>query len=437
MTRSLQSRLIVVLSSCVVVLGIVAGYVSYEFAFRDAYRFQDDQLIQVAALVDTHNLATIDSEVRSMPIHDFDYRLTVQPLGGVFPKTLSDGFNTLEANGHTWRAYVRTLDDGRVRIAVGQPTEGRNEIARNSGFRTALPFFAIIPLLILLIAVTVRRTWHPVTVLSAGIDARSDTDLRPIETKIAPPEIAPFIISINRLLARLDVALTEQRRFVADAAHELRSPITALVIQAENLDHRALDEETRTRLDKLKAGLKRTRELLEQLLTLARIQSAQPISIGPVALRQAVHVALEDAYPLADQKSIMLDVDDLAPAMLVDASRADIATVLRNLVDNAVRYTPRNGNVTIRLAKSAGMAVIDVIDTGPGIPAAQRAHVFDAFYRGHGNREEGTGLGLAIVRATIDRLGGTIELGDDRPAEPHGLHVHVTLPLHRASGMAT
>lgn len=440
--RSLQSRLVVTLSACAVGLGIVAGLVSYAAAFREAYRFQDDQLLQLAALVDIRNLPGADDAVHGLPIQDHDYRLTVQTLGGVFPMSLTDGFHTVEGtvrSDHTWRAYVRTITPD-LRIVVAQPTEGRNEIARNSGLRTALPFVVFVPLLIGAILLTVRRAFRPLQRLAEGVDARRETDLHALDTAGAPKEIEPFIVSINRLLARLAKALDEQRRFVADAAHELRSPVTALVIQSENLDRAlapvALDTETRARMTKLKSGLQRTRGLLEQLLTLARAQSAPTAEATPLALLPAVHEALEDVFVLADRKMIVLDLIDTAPGLRVASTKRDIVTLLSNLVGNAVRYTPGGGTVSVRLSSTGTHAPIDVIDSGPGIDADKRERVFDAFYRATEVRDshapglntEGTGLGLAIVRAIVDRLGGQVHLKDANLVAPRGLHVRVTLP---------
>lgn len=440
--RSLQSRLVVTLSACAVALGIVAGLVSYAAAFREAYRFQDDQLLQLAALVDTNNLSGADEAFHALPIQDHDYRLTVQALGRTFPVTLTDGFHTVDPTtrgDHTWRAYVRTITPD-LRIVVAQPTEGRNEIARNSGLRTALPFVVFVPLLIGAILLTVRRAFRPLQRLAEGVDARRDTDLRALDAAGAPKEIEPFIVSINRLLARLAKALDEQRRFVADAAHEMRSPVTALVIQSENLDRAlapvALDTETRARLTKLKSGLQRTRGLLEQLLTLARAQSARTAEAAPLALLPAVHEALEDVFVLADRKNIVLDLVDAAPGLRVAGTKREIVTLLSNLVGNAVRYTPGGGTVSVRLSATDAEAAIDVIDTGPGIDADKRERVFDAFYRANEIREshvgslgtEGTGLGLAIVRAIVDRLGGHVHLKDASQVAPRGLHVRVTLP---------
>jgi two-component system OmpR family sensor kinase len=290
----------------------------------------------------------------------------------------------------------------------------------------------------------VRRAWRPVQRLADEVDTRRDTDLHALDTLGAPTEIEPFIVSINRLLARLAKALDEQRRFVADAAHELRSPVTALVIQAENLDRAlapaVLDTETRNRLTKLKSGLQRTRTLLEQLLTLARAQSAPTVAATPLVLLPAVHEALEDVFVLADRKQIVLDLVDTSSSvpgrsgLRVTGSKRDIVTLLSNLVGNAVRYTPAGGTVSVRLSATGSDVAIDVIDSGPGIDADKRERVFDAFYRATEQRDsrehggEGTGLGLAIVRAIVDRLGGRVNLKDASLTPPRGLHVRVTLP---------
>jgi len=182
--------------------------------------------------------------------------------------------------------------------------------------------------------------------------------------------------------------------------------------------------------------LQRTRGLLEQLLTLARAQSAPTAEATPLALLPAVHEALEDVFVLADRKMIVLDLIDTAPGLRVASTKRDIVTLLSNLVGNAVRYTPGGGTVSVRLSSTGTHAAIDVIDSGPGIDADKRERVFDAFYRATEVRDshapglntEGTGLGLAIVRAIVDRLGGQVHLKDANLVAPRGLHVRVTLP---------
>lgn len=232
--------------------------------------------------------------------------------------------------------------------------------------------------------------------------------------------------------------MSMQRRFVADAAHELRSPVTALVVQAENLERGlvsvALDDDTRRRLALLKSGLHRARSLLEQMLVFARLQNGMTAPAGTVVLQAAAREAVEGAFVLADSKRIGLTLTDDAPGLRVDGAQREIVMLLSSLIGNAVRYTPEGGAVAVRLSHHDDAATIDVIDSGPGIPADKRTRVFDAFYRATDQRDEGTGLGLAIVLAIVSRLGGTVQLNDASPTPPHGLHARVTLP--NASGVS-
>lgn len=444
--QSLQYRLIVWLASCVLVFGIAGGLISFFSAFHDAYAFQDDQLRQVASLLNANDVAIASGKAFSGNLKDSDSRLIVWTLdGAMLPRDLPDGLQTVRVHKKSWRLFVRTLDSG-LRIAVGQRTEARDELARHSGVRTAIPFAVLLMVLVALIVVAVRKTLAPVARLSAELDRRNENDLGALDASHAPTEIAPFVVSINRLLERLARAMNAQRRFIADAAHELRSPMTALLLQTENLQRVADNPEALSRLAKLKAGLQRSRNLLEQLLTMARVQASPMPSDNrpapPPALPDVLRHVLEDVFPLADAKHIDIsftcDVGADAPGARLRATAADATILFRNLLDNAIRYTPEGGSIHVRAAfapadagppGSRRHAIVDIVDNGPGIAPQDRARVFDPFYRAAGLPEIGSGLGLSIVHTIVQRLGGTITLDHAQPDMPHGLHVRVVLPV--------
>ena len=248
----------------------------------------------------------------------------------------------------------------------------------------------------------------PVIALSTQLDRRDDSNLLPIPEAEVPSEIKPFVGAINALMQRLDRALTQQRRFIADAAHELRSPLTALTVQAENLEQSLVSAEAKTRVHHLKAGLERTAKLLEQLLNLARCQNtttpAQEIRFDDV-----VRQVMEDYMPLALSKQIDFGSKRFEQVSVVGPIE-DLKMLVRNAIDNALRYTPDNGIVDVSLYQDNGQMVFMVEDNGPGIPAEEAERVFEPFYRVMGSGETGSGLGLAIVRSIADRLGGTVEL---------------------------
>ncbi len=421
--KSLRRQLSGWIAVVTIVSGIAAGVCSFFLAFQEAQELQDDQLHQVALLVGRSGKAVEPwgGITKAEEERDPDARIIIRSLGSparpgrpglsaslpAIPSNLPEGFQTISGQGDIWRLFVRTLPSG-TRIAVGQLTAVRNETARDSGLRTLIPVLLLVPFLIVLTAWIVRRSLSPVTELSHLLDQRGDTNLTKLPEFDVPEEIRPFVASINGLMRRLAEALEQQRRFIADAAHELRSPITALTLQAENLERSASPQERSERLHQLKNGLTRTRALLNQLLSLARQQSGV-VAAAELRLDHVVRQVLEDMMPVAAAKGIDLGCERL-DEVAVTAPGDALAILVRNAVDNAVRYTPAGGTVDVELYREAGEVIFQVTDTGPGIPAGEEERLFEPFYRVVGTDETGSGLGLAIVRSIADRLGGAVTL---------------------------
>jgi two-component system OmpR family sensor kinase len=224
--------------------------------------------------------------------------------------------------------------------------------------------------------------------------------------------------------------MDQQRRFVADAAHELRTPITALSLQAENLDSVALPKRARERVTALKQGMHRTKHLLEQLLALAR-HEAVPSGLAEKPLAALDHVAKEvvaDLLPEATDRGIDLGFALVEP-LTVHSEPAMLAAIIRNLLDNALRFTPRGGTIDIGVYRQDGMAILQVEDTGPGIACDDMDKIFEPFFRGSRPEGEGTGLGLSIVKRIVDNLGGRIALENVGGAGRSGLRAMVRLPI--------
>ncbi|MEO8250431.1 MAG: HAMP domain-containing sensor histidine kinase [Burkholderiales bacterium] len=421
--RSLQFRLSLWLSLVILGVAIVAGALAFVAAFREAIEAQDDQLKQFAALIDRLQLppTAFDSKHDDDDTDD-DARIVVQPLSRDsaqapsgrgklrnLPTDLGNGFQTVRMGHHSWRVFVKPLRSGE-RVAVGQRTDFRDDIASASAWHTVAPLVLLIPVLLLLVALLVRGALKPLKGRAAEIDRRAEQDLSAVESADLPAEIRPFVVAINRLLARVAEAMETQRRFVADAAHELRTPITALSLQAERASEAPTLQEAGERLATLRNGLRRTRQLLDQLLALARAQSVTA-GEAPLAtsLRVAVRHVVEDLMPLADAKRIDLGVEGDADA-LVGASEVDLRTLVGNLVENAIRYAPAGGRVSLSIDGTANRAALIVEDNGPGIEPAERERVFDPFYRVLGSGEAGSGLGLSIVRTIAERIGARVRL---------------------------
>jgi two-component system OmpR family sensor kinase len=285
-----------------------------------------------------------------------------------------------------------------------------------------MPLVILVPVLLLVLGFVVRRMFRPLTTLARDLDTRTDNDFSELSGAALPSEIVPFVVAINRLLARVAQSVALQRRFVADAAHELRSPVTALSLQAERLAASEMSSQARDRLGSLRRGLARTRALLDQLLTLARVQDQGNAQWMDVSMQRVFRQVLEELMPLAEAKRIDLGVVSEVDA-LVRVPEMDLRILIRNLVDNAVRYTPAGGRIDLAVRETGERVQVQLDDTGPGIPWDERERVFDPFYRVLGSDEEGSGLGLSIVGTIAARIGATVELGD---ALPHGLRVSVT-----------
>jgi two-component system OmpR family sensor kinase len=440
--HSLQRQLSIWLSFLLVAAALIAGGFSFYATFDEAHEFQDDQLMQVTALVVSHAPAdwTLPAE-NAAKFADPESRIVIQwfdarglplfrgpGLWTSIPVGLAEGVQSLTVNQASWRIFVRTMPGG-MRLVVGQLTEGRDEIALDSGRRALMPLLVLIPVMLMLVRWVVRRKLHPVLRLSKELDRRDENDLRPLDDQRIPDEIQPVTASINRLLLRVGQSFDMQRRFVADAAHELRSPLTALSLQVEGLQGVRLSSDARQRLATLSQGVQRARSLLEQLLSLARSQGIVPAAAQRVSVRAVFRHVVEDLIVLAERKKIDLGVLGDEDVVL-NVIPVDLETLLRNLVDNAIRYTPAGGRVDLDVHTSGGLAIMDVIDTGPGIAVSERERVFDPFYRVLGSDEQGSGLGLSIVRTLVGRLGGEIHLDDAEPgARPPGLRVRVACPL--------
>ncbi|ENZ78739.1 signal transduction histidine kinase [Ralstonia pickettii OR214] len=428
---SVQQRLSVWLSVIIVAVAVLAGGFAFASAFREAYELQDDVLRQVGAMFAPGHLPAPGEAADAPKVSDTEARVIVQvlpPAGAVpaaSPPVLTDGMQTARLGKRDYRVWVRTLANGQ-RIAVAQETAVRDETARDSALRTLMPFLILVPILLLAVAHVLRKMFAPIKRLAHEVDQRDERQLHAIAPEAVPDEVRPFVVAINRLLARVQQSMDAQHRFVADAAHELRTPLSALSLQAERLGQAAMSPDAQARLGTLRQGIERSRGLLEQLLTLARAQEATGVPTGTVSVQSVFRSVLEDLMPLADAKQLDMGVTTEADAR-VHANELDLFVVVRNLVDNAIRYTPEGGRIDLSVAIDAEVVSIAVQDTGPGIPIDERARVFDPFYRVLGNEATGSGLGLSIVSTVVRRLGGEVELGeaDDRAS---GLRVTVRLP---------
>jgi two-component system OmpR family sensor kinase len=415
--NSIRRRLLIALLGALLFAGIAGATVTFLSARGEVGRLLDEELRQVALSLRDHSrldLARLESRT-----DDPDLRVLVQIWDPAFdrpytsrvaaplPRQRDEGFATLEHEGRAWRIY--TTFSATQTIQVAQPTALRTELAALTAARLLLPVLLILPLLGVLGWWIVGRGLAPLAALADSLTRRAPTSLEPMPVLESPDEVQPLVRSLNDLLARLGDAFDTQRRFAADAAHELRTPLTALTLQIQIARRAESPEERAVALDRLEQGVKRATRLVQQLLTMARLDpdAARPATAFDLATVAASVV--EEKAPFAGQQRLSL-VLAAAPVQLCGQEDA-LRILLANLVDNALRYTPPGGSVEMRVGPDGDQALIEVADSGPGIAEEERERVFDRFYRGRQAPGGGSGLGLAIVRQVVTLHGGSITLG--------------------------
>ena len=430
---SLRTRLFIGLALLIAITGSAAGVFAYRWAFNEAIELQDGILRQIGVLAANNHFTAppaaridVDAEAKVV-VAELDKMESLHH----FSPSLPDGMQTVASEGRDWRVLVLTRNDGS-RAAIAQPTASREEIARDSALRSVVPLAALLPLLMILIAVVIGRTFRPVSRLSARLDHKHADDLNPLPIEGIASELQPFIRSINSLLSRLDRQFERQRRFISDAAHELRSPITALSLQIENLDQATSKSDSATRLAAVKGGIQRMGRLISQLLTLARYEVLGPQATSTAWLDVAAKEAMAQHMPAAIERNIDFGLNYTAHEC-ARATPEDLAAILNNLVDNAIRHAPLGGRVDLSVTREGNLVEISVQDNGEGISDSDLPHIFERFYRGNRPRGEGTGLGLSIVKEIATRLGGSVSLQNIASDGTTGLRVAVR--LRRADGM--
>jgi two-component system, OmpR family, sensor kinase len=430
MIRSLRARLFVGMTVVIVLAGCAGGAFAYFWAYDEAIEMQDSILIQIASLVkgggfdSGQPLRGVDEDAEVVVIE-----LGTAPRGSPEDRqlfSLQDGLRLAQRGGQPIRVLLRTRSDGS-RFAVAQRTAIRDEIARELALRTLVPIAALVPCLMLITALVIAGSLRPVVRLARDLDTRRADDVSELPAAGTPSELHPFIASINGLLERMKSMLEQQRRFIADAAHELRTPITALSLQAENLEPVPLSAEARDRLAALRNGMRRTQHLLEQLLALAEQDAGLPGTAEPVALDRVAKEVVADLLPEAARRSVDLGFALVEP-VLAFGQPVMFGTALRNLVENAVRFTPGGGHVDIGVYREGRDAVLQIEDTGPGIAQADLDRIFEPFFRGSRPAEDGTGLGLSIVKRIVERLHGSVVIENRSDGGQTGLRATIRLP---------
>lgn len=447
---SLRRRLLVILLSLFVLAWVVLAAFSYRNARHEIEELFDAELAQSARVLlalTQHELDEPDErdagaelgEISADSVigHKYEKKIAFQVwLGGrlllrspsapAFSLAPGTGFSDRTIDGNPWRVFALLGDREEIRIEVGERDDVRNELVRDIVRDLLWPFLLTLPVLAVLIWTGVGRGLAPLKRTAAEIGRRSPHQLDPLPVGGAPAELRPVVDSLNALLARLDDALESERRFTASASHELRTPLAGLKAQAQVALRAGNQSERAQALAQLVRGVDRATRLVEQMLTLARLDPGEAATrYELVELAPLLGEVLADYGAAALDKGVELALADGTEGAVL-ADRYALEVMLRNLIDNAVRYTPGPGQVAVGAHTRGREVVLWVADSGPGIPAAERARVFDRFYRVAGTDAAGCGLGLSIVRRIALLHGAEIELGETSAAG--GLRVEVHFP---------
>ena len=431
--KSLREHLLMWLLPVFLAAAIIATVWTYYMFGNMVTLFMDHQM---SALADSHAVETLGPPtLRPLPDYHIEKgALIVQIWDGqgslltssyptlAVPLQATDGFNDVRVGSQRWRVY--TMHGAGRTVQSIQNLEFRAMVINKQAFTTGLPIALLMPISAWILWFGACRAMKKLESLARAVSAQDENTIAELPTKDVPSEISPLVIAVNRLLTRLRDAFASQRRFVQDAAHELRTPITAMTLQLENLKACPMDAETAAQVSQFEAGLKRTKRLIEQLLRLARQEAPQKADAASnVDLAPFLQELLSDLMPCTDHRDIDigLSVDINAH---VRANPHELRSLLHNLLDNACRYTPEHGVVDVRLFADGGKVVVEIIDSGPGIPPDLLPRVYDRFFRIEGSDTEGSGLGLAIAKHAAER--NRIDLHLDNRIERSGLVARVT-----------
>jgi two-component system, OmpR family, sensor kinase len=424
--KSLRHQLLAWLLPLIVFAGIAATLGTYWMFGNTVAFFMDNQL---RVLADSHAESTAASSVlqplTALNVYKGDMIVQLwseqgQLLTSSWPSLAlqrqEPGFHDVAFGAARWRVY--SLHRLGHTVQTIQSLDFRQRVIRDQALGAGLPLLLLLPVCAAMLWFAVRVTVRRLERVATAAASQDEKTLRELPIDEVPHEIRPLVAAVNSLLGRLRAAFGAQRRFVQDAAHELRTPITAMSLQLENLKLQVDEPGFAARLVPLETGLKRTKRLVEQLLRLAR-QDAPPAIVPAerVQLREFTRASIAELMPLADRRDIDLGFSATGDAM-IEARVDELKSLLHNLIDNAVQYTPRGGVVDVEL-RVGDEILIEVIDGGPGIPSEQLSRVFDRFYRIEGTEGEGSGLGLAIARNAAER--NDIELSLHNRSDTSGL----------------
>lgn len=436
--HSLRRRLLVSVMVAILLGALLQGLSAYRAALAQADTLFDYHLQQMAnslrggpALpnfpMDSARGEATDYVIQ---IWSADGRHVFQSSRVMLPPRAVLGFADVTQDGVRYRVF--SVQTPLQTIQIAQNMDDRTARARVLAARSLLPLALIAPLLMLVMWWIINRSLRPLERTRRQVAARAAEDLTPLPDDDLPEEIQPLVQEINLLFGRLHASFDSQRAFVANAAHELRSPLTALKLQAQALGRSSDPQVQQQAIKRLNQGVDRAIRLMQQLLLLARQESTQaPLAHQRLDLCALTQQVVRDVIAQAQARSIVLACTATEPVW-IDGDPDNLAIALRNLLENAIKYTPSAGQVAVQAHLQNDRPTLTVEDSGPGIPIEQREHMFERFVRGATQEAGGSGLGLSIARAIAARHGASLTLGDS--PRLGGLQAQLQFPTPRAHG---
>jgi two-component system, OmpR family, sensor kinase len=422
---SLRRRLLSLVLAAIGVITLLQAGTAYRSALGEADRMFDYHLEEVARSVHGGVPFTPGDDVSdySVQVWGPDGTALYRSNGRELPSQAVLGFSDSRVNGVRLRVY--TLQTPEHTIQIAQDLDAREARARALALNAVMPVLLLAPLLMLAVGAVIGGSLAPLTRMRKQVATRAAHDLSPLSATGVPEEVRPLVQELNALFARVRGTFEAQQHFVSDAAHELRSPLTALKLQLQAAQRAHDDTQRQQALHELRAGIERSISLVEQLLALARQEDPALAVQETVDLEELARQAVSEVLPTAQAKNLDLGLVT-SESLQVTSNREPLHLILRNLLDNAIKYTPADGRIDIALGRERDIVWLAVEDSGAGIPEMERERVFDRFYRLPGTDAAGSGLGLAIVKTVAERLGAQVSLGHS--ATLGGLRVEVRFP---------
>lgn len=330
------------------------------------------------------------------------------------------GFSNHTLNGERWRFFVYFGEHSNITVEVAEKQDVRMDITLDLAESLIVPFSLFVPILLFLIWLGTTKSLQPLSLLSVAVDRRDIDDLSPLRAPLIPREITPLVGALNKLFVRMEESIRREREFTDNAAHELRTPLAAMKTQAQVLLKKTTENAEKEGLENLVASIDRAVRLVEQLLSFARLQS-KDMPFAVVDFSTLVDEVVTEFSPLAKAKGQALTAD-VPRGIRLKGNKDALQIMLRNLIDNAIKFTPDKGDIRVSLAMHNGQVILDVSDTGPGVSDDQKDKIFDRFYRVSKSKTQGSGLGLAMVKWICDSHKARIEIRNNTPA---GLSIQV------------